>query len=254
MVQAGGDEEPFQKAVQEQPCVAGSRNEAGQRRDAALHRGPEKAGPIAEQHGKARRPHKGAARAGTQLGEHAPVLPLTGVVVDPAHGQPQHHAAQHAQVHGLDAQHGGLAGAVQAAETGRVRQEIMLDQAGVTGCETEQAAHQGDERGLLLFPLGQHRRDAHAEQQAEIVQQGHHAVVEHLPGLHQRGPGQRRDQLLQGFAGEQCPGHQKQAHHRRIAQRGQHRAGKLFQCIQDLFLHGVFPPILRRPRRTNALI
>lgn len=71
MVQAGGDEETLQKAVQEQAEVAGGGDQIGQCADDVLHRRPEEAGTKAEQDGKDHHAGKGPAVAGVDLGDDA---------------------------------------------------------------------------------------------------------------------------------------------------------------------------------------
>ena len=112
MVQAGGDEETLQEAVQEQAEVAGGGDQIGQCADHVLHRRPEEAGAKAEQDGKDHHAGKGPAVAGVDLGDDALELLFTGAVVHPAADQAQQDAAEHAHIHRLDAEHGGLTGAV----------------------------------------------------------------------------------------------------------------------------------------------
>ena len=77
-------------------------------------------------------------------------------------------AAEHAGIHSLDAQHHGLACAVQAGKRIRLRQQAQLGQRYIARCQVDKITHQGDERRLMLFPLCQRRRKTGAEQHAQI--------------------------------------------------------------------------------------
>jgi len=69
--------------------------------------------------------------------------------------QAQQHAAEHAGIHGLDAQHTGLARTVQAGQAVRLRQQTQLGKGNIAGGEIDEIAHQRNERRLMLFLLCQ---------------------------------------------------------------------------------------------------
>lgn len=100
----------------------------------------------------------------------------------------QQDAARHAGVHHLNAEDGGLARggkAGQAVGLGKAAQRI---QRGVVGREEDEISHEGEQRGLLLFGAGAQGGDAHAQNDAEVVDEDHHPVVQHL--AHQPDGGQ----------------------------------------------------------------
>lgn len=57
--------------------------------------------------------------------------------------QAQQNAAEHAGIHSLDAQHHGLACAVQAGKRIRLRQQAQLGQRYIARCQVDKIAHQG---------------------------------------------------------------------------------------------------------------
>ena len=219
VVQAGGDEETLQESVQEQAEVAGGGDQLGQCGNNALHRRPEEAGAKTKQDGKGHHAGKGPAGTGVDLGDDALELLFTGAVVDPAAHQAQQDAAKHAHIHRLDAEHGGLAGAVQAHEGVGLGQHTQLGQGDVAGGQVHKVAHQADDGSLLLVLFGKRRCDAHAEHQAEVVDDDHDAVVDQLPQQLDGGPLQNRDHRTKACAGEQCAQHQDQACCRYVGQR-----------------------------------
>ena len=219
VVQAGGDEETLQKAVQEQAEVAGGGDQIGQCADDALHRRPEEAGAKAEQDGKDHHAGKGPAVAGVDLGDDALELLFTGAVVHPAADQTQQDAAEHAHIHRLDAEHGGLTGAVQTHHRVSLGQHTQLGQGDVAGGQVHKVAHQADDGSLLLVLFGQRRCDAHAEHQAEVVDDDHDAVVDQLSQQLDGGPLQNGDHRTKACAGKQCAQHKDQACCRDIRQR-----------------------------------
>ena len=93
---------------------------------------------------------------------------FAGAVIYKGGEQAQQNAAEHAGIHSLDAQHHGLACAVQAGKRIRLRQQAQLGQRYIARCQVDKIAHQGDERRLMLFPLCQRRRKPGAEQHAQI--------------------------------------------------------------------------------------
>ena len=219
MVQAGGDEEALQKAVQEQAEVAGGGDQVGQCADDVLHRRPEEAGAKAEQDGKDHHAGKGPAVAGVDLGDDALELLFTGAVVHPAADQAQQDAAEHAHIHRLDAEHGGLTGAVQTHQRVSLGQHAQLGQGDVAGGQVHKVAHQADDGSLLLVLFGQRRCDAHAEHQAEVIDDDHDAVVDQLSQQLDGGPLQNGDHRTKACAGKQCAQHKDQACCRDIRQR-----------------------------------
>ena len=80
---------------------------------------------------------------------------FTGVVIHMGCQQAQQHAAEHAGIHGLDAQHAGLACTVQAGQAVRLRQQAQLGKGDIAGGEIDEVAHQCNERRLMLFLLCQ---------------------------------------------------------------------------------------------------
>ena len=219
VVQAGGDEEALQKAVQEQAEVAGGGDQIGQCADDILHRRPEEAGTKAEQDGKDHHAGKGPAVAGVDLGDDALELLFTGAVVHPAADKTQQDAAEHAHIHRLDAEHGGLTGAVQTHHRISLGQHAQLGQRDVAGGQVHKVAHQADDGSLLLVLFGKRRCDAHAEHQAEVVDDDHDAVVDQLSQQLDRGPLQNGDHRAKACAGKQCAQHKDQACCRDIRQR-----------------------------------
>ena len=168
MMQPCRDEQPFQKAVQKQPDIAGSGNEAGDGRNGLLDRRPDKAGPRAQHRRQCRHAGKGPPHTGEHTAQNAAVGFFAGAVIHKGGEQAQQNAAEHAGVHSLDAQHHGLACAVQAGKRIRLRQQAQLGQRYIARCQVDKIAHQGDERRLMLFPLCQRRRKTGAEQHAQI--------------------------------------------------------------------------------------
>ena len=219
MVQAGGDEEALQKAVQEQAEVAGGGDQVGQCADDVLHRRPEEAGAKAEQDGKDHHAGKGPAVARVDLGDDALELLFTGAVVHPAADQAQQDAAEHAHIHRLDAEHGGLTGAVQTHHRVRLCQHTQLGQGDVAGGQVHKVAHQADDGSLLLVLFGQRRCNAYAEHQAEVVDDDHDAVVDQLTQQLDGSPLQSGDHRTKACAGKQCAQHKDQACCRDIRQR-----------------------------------
>lgn len=123
MVQARGDEQPLQKAVQEQTDIAGRRKEAGKGSNSLLHRRPDKTGPKAQHRPPALHAGKGPPLPGKHAAQDPFVGLFTGVVIHMGRQQAQQHTAEYAGIHGLDAQHAGLACAIQAGQAVRLRQQ-----------------------------------------------------------------------------------------------------------------------------------
>ena len=96
-------------------------------------------------------------------------------------------------------------------------------QRGVVGCEEHKVSHQRQQGGILLSVLARTASHPHAENDAEVVDENHHPVIEQLTHQLQRSPLQHRQRLTQGLAGEQRPQHQQQARRRKIRQRRQQR-------------------------------
>ena len=142
---------------------------------------------------------------------------------EPRRRKAQHDAACHAGVHHLNAQNGGLARARKAGHPVRLGKQSQRFQRGVVGCEEHKVGHQRQQGGILLFGFGAHGSHPHAENDAEVVDEHHHPVVEQLPHQLQWSPLQHRQRLTQGLAGEQRPQHQQQARRRKIRQRRQQR-------------------------------
>ena len=117
---------------------------------------------------------------------------IAGAVEDAAHRKAQQNAAEHAGVHGLDAQHGGLARTVQSGEGVRLGQLPQRGQGDVARREVDQIAHQGNEPGLVLFLLSQRRRNADAEQHAEVRDDRCQAFVDELAQQLHRRPAEKR--------------------------------------------------------------
>ena len=155
MVQARGDEQPLQKAVQEQTDIAGRCKEAGKGSNGLLHRRPDKTGPKAQHRRQRCHAGKGPPLPGKHAAQDPPVGLFTGVVIHMGRQQAQQHAAEHAGVHGLDAQHTGLACTVQAGQAVRLRQQAQLGKGDIAGGEIDEVAHQRNERRLMLFLLCQ---------------------------------------------------------------------------------------------------
>ena len=80
---------------------------------------------------------------------------FTGAVIHMGRQQAQQHAAEYAGIHGLDAQHTGLACTVQAGQAVRLRQQAQLGKGDIAGGEIDEVAHQRNERRLMLFLLCQ---------------------------------------------------------------------------------------------------
>ena len=233
------DQQPFQKAIQEHPGLAGGGDPPGKCADGPLHRRPKIAGPCAKQHRSGSLPQKGPPHPGVQLpcctGEPA----RRCMVEQPGADKPQHHAPGDPQVHDLDAQHSGLSGAIQPQPLGGVGQQAQLTQGDVAGGQGHQIAHQGQHGRLLPPGAGTGCRNAHAQKQAEVMQHRQHPLVQKLPHQTHRRPFQHRKHLAQGGTGEQRPHCQQQPRRRKIGQRGQDRLGELPQCPHQLVLHGV---------------
>ena len=86
--------------------------------------------------------------------------------------QTQQDAAEHAHIHRLDAEHGGLTGAVQTHQRVSLGQHTQLGQGDIAGGQVHKIAHQADDGSLLLVLFGKRCCDAHAEHQAEVVDDG----------------------------------------------------------------------------------
>ena len=67
VMQPQRDQQPFQKAIQEHPGLAGGGDPPGKCADGPLHRRPKIAGPCAKQHRSGSLPQKGPPHPGVQL-------------------------------------------------------------------------------------------------------------------------------------------------------------------------------------------
>lgn len=245
MVQAGRDKQPFQKAIQKQPDVARCRNEARDRCNALLHRRPGQALGKTEKRRRTRHAGERPPCTGKDTGKNAFAGAFAGAVKDPRRYKPQQDAAEYAGVHGLDAQHGGLAGTGQAGQAVGLCQQAQLIQGHIAGRERNKIAHQGDQPRLMFIPPGQRGGNADAEQYTEVVDDGRQALVDQLPQQAYRRPAQKRQDLRQRRAGEQRPRHQQQPRRRKIGQRRKHRLGKALQRRSDPVFH-VDPSLSRQ--------
>ena len=236
MVQAGGDEQPFEEAIQKNARIARSCDPARHGADALLQGRPDKADRHPERRRKSRDAQERPPQTRIHLRDKPGELRFAGAVKDLRSGKAQQDAARHTGVHDLDAQdarltRGGKAG--QAVGLGQAAQDL---QRRVVGRQEDEIGHEGQQCGLLLFGAGARSGDAHAEEDAEVVDDHHHAVVQQPARKADRRPVQHREQLAQRAAGEQCPHHQQQARRRQIRQRVQKRLRDSFELLQE-FLH-----------------
>ena len=247
MVQAGGDQNPLQKAVEEQPRIPCRGDPPGEAVHRLLDGRPHKAGGQPQPGRHRRHAQERPADAPVNAQRRGAELFLASPVVDPAGQKAQQDAAGDAHVHRLDAQHHGLSRAVQAQGWVGGGQAAQLLQGGVPRRQKDQVGQQGDHTGLMLVPPGRESRDAHAEHHAQILDDGHHPVVGHMAQQGQRRPLQGGHHRAQPRRRRQRSGGQHQARRRQIAQRRQHGGGKPFQRAQHplFWLHG--RPLLSCP-------
>lgn len=210
----------LQKAVQEQAEVAGGGDQIGQCADDVLHRRPEEAGTKAEQDGKDHHAGKGPAVAGVDLGDDALELLFTGAVVHPAADQTQQDAAEHAHIHRLDAEHGGLTGAVQTHHRISLGQHAQLGQRDVAGGQVHKVAHQADDGSLLLWfflasAAAMPTQNIRLRLLMMTMMQLYISCPSSLMGVHCRAG----IIALRACAGKQCAQHKDQACCRDIRQR-----------------------------------
>ena len=116
MMQPCRDEQPFQKAVQKQPDIAGSGNEASDGRNGLLDRRPDKAGPKAQHRRQCRHAGKGPPHTGEHTAQNAAVGFFAGAVIHKGGEQAQQNAAEHA---GID--HAFFHGVLHVLQTGQHR-------------------------------------------------------------------------------------------------------------------------------------
>ena len=240
MMQAGRDEQPFQKTVQEHAHIAGSRDPARQRMDQPLKRRADKAGRQPQRRRKGHDAQKRPPQPGIQLRHHTGKLFFTGAVEDGRRRKANHNAACHPGVQHLDPQDGGLPCGGKAGQAVGVCQHPQRIQRRVVGGQEHQIRHERQQSGLLLLGLCPHRSRPHAQQQTEVVDNDHHSVIKQPARQFQRRPAQKRQHLLQRRTGQQCTGHHQQPCRRKIGQRRKQRLRKLLQLLLQ-FLHVLLP-------------
>ena len=236
MVQAGGDEQPFEEAIQKNARMARSCDPARHGADALLQGRPDKADRHPERRRKSRDAQERPPQTRIHLRDKPGELRFAGAVKDLRSGKAQQDAARHTGVHDLDAQDARLTRGGKAGQTVGLGQAAQDLQRRVVGRQEDEIGHEGQQCGLLLFGAGARSGDAHAEEDAEVVDDRHHAVVQQPARKADRRPVQHREQLAQRAAGEQCPHHQQQARRRQIRQRVQKRLRDSFELLQE-FLH-----------------
>lgn len=167
------DEQPHQKAVQENAQLPGRRDPPRDGVDALLQRGPDEADRQPEGRSKGRDAQKCPSQPGIHLRDQPFELLFITVVENVRRRKAQQDTARHAGVHHLNAEDGGLARGGKARSGRRAGQgRPQRIQRGVVGREEDEISHEGEQRGLLLFGAGAQGGDAHAQNGAEVVDGG----------------------------------------------------------------------------------
>ena len=229
VMEAGGNQHPLQKAIEEQAAIPCGGNPLGQAVHRLLHRRPDKTGGKPQRqgqpcHAEERQPGPAVNPQGCR-----PENRFTGVVVDPAGEEAQDHAPGDPHVHRLNPQHGGLAGAIKAQAGGSLGQLAQLFQHRVARRQKDQIGKKGNEGCLVIVLPGQEGGHPHTEQDAQILHDGPHAVVHQVPQQDQGFPPQNRDKTAQPGRRQQGAQGQQQPRHRQAAQGSQHGGGKFLQ-------------------------
>ena len=92
----------------------------------------------------------------------------------------------------------------------------------------------------MLVVLRQSGRQADDEDDAQVVDDGHHSVVERLPEHLDGAPLEEGQQAGNGAVGQQHADDNQDARSGQVHQRLYHRLGELFQCAHDFVFHFVW--------------
>ena len=170
MVQAKGDQRPFDQAIDKGARIPGADHQIAQHTDAGLHNRPDIEHRNAHQqvYRRADDRHK----AGTaEEGQHLRQLDFVKAVVQPCHAQPDDDAAKHPHLQRGNPQHGccgvgrhcfDAAGRIDHGADGGIHDQIG------------DGAGQGRD---LLFFFGHTDGNAHGKQQGQVVEHGAAALV-----------------------------------------------------------------------------
>ena len=239
MMQAGGQQQPLQEAVEEDAEGAGVLDDAAQGADPALNHRPDVVGKQGEEDGHKDQADEGEVGAGVDLQRALEAL-LIGAVEHVAHHAAQDDAAEHAHVHALHAQDLGLAGAEQAQHGGLLGQGAGEGEQSVGADEVHEVGHKADEGGLMLLVLGQRGGDADDKDHAEVVDDAHHGVVDQLAQGLDGAPLEEGQHAGDGRIGEQHAHHNEDARRGQVHQRLHHGLGEFLQSAHDTFFHSLF--------------
>ena len=236
MVQTGGDQQTLQRAVDKQAEVACAADKAAQSVDASLCIRPHRGEQHSQNHHDRDQNDEHKTSAAVDL-ESVVELSLAEAVVHPCDHDAQQQADEHAHVQDLNAQNHGLTGAGKAA----LYQHTAHVHEFVHGIEEHQECQQRDKACLRLFLVGQAHAEAHAEDNAQIAQDG----VERTGQQRAEADGdrvvQKRQHCLQPDIGEQVAHSDENTGNGQDQNGDEHCFGEPLQCIHYLILHGLTP-------------
>ncbi len=170
MMQPGGDQEPVEKAVQEDPDGAKRFHKAGQRRDAQLHHRPEIDGGDSKQ-AHQRQHHDQHQLAVAVDRQRAAKFDADHAIVNKGDSAAKDNTEEHAHIDDLKTEDIGLSAAIQLRVGGPGRQAMGQGQPAVVRRQVDQPGHGRHESGFGFAGFRQTACQPEAEQKPEIVHQ-----------------------------------------------------------------------------------
>ena len=240
VMQAGGDQQTLQHTVDEQAKVTCAADKAAQRIDASLCIRPHKGEQHCQHHHDGDQHDEYETGAAVDL-EGVVELGLAEAVVDVSHHNAQQQADEHAHVQHLDTQDHGLTGTGKAALYQHAAHIHKL----VHGVEEHQEGQQRDKACLRLFLVGQAHAEAHAEDDAQVGQDGVERTGQQRAETDGDRVVQERQHCLQPDIGEQVAHSDENTGNGQDQNGDEHCFGEPLQCIHYLILHGLTPFHLR---------
>ena len=235
-MQTGGDQQTLQRAVDEQAKVACAADKAAQGVDASLCIRPHKGEQHSHDHHDRDQHDEHETGAAVDL-EGVVELSLAEAVVYIGHHNAQQQADEHAHVQHLNAQNHGLAGAGKAA----LHQHAAHIHKLVHGVEEHQESQQRDKACLRLFLVGQAHAEAHAEDNAQVAQDGVERTGQQSAEADGDRVVQERQHCLQPDVGEQVAHSDENTGNGQDQNGDEHCFGEPLQRIHYLILHGLTP-------------
>ena len=218
VVQAGGNEQLVEHAVDKQTDVARLINDAGHGGDGTLNRRPNDA--EASAHDPGNDDHDQERKANAREHRKGNGELLVRVLVEHGTGDAtKNDAAKHAGIEHLNAHNGALAGSGKTEHAARFGKRAGGVEHDVVSLQEQEERHQGNQRSMALVLLCHGAGDAHAEQNREVVDDKHQRLIDNGAHKLERTGAQHRDHGADGLVGQNNAHDEQNAGNREIHHR-----------------------------------